>query len=62
MERQYEKGAKERERLCCRTELMAVRLKWAEIEAAELRGEKVNEETGPEKKHQVKKKRNRRRS
>ena len=61
LERQYEKEAKERELLSCRTELMAIRLKWAEIEAAEARGEKVNEETGPETKHQVKKKRNRRR-
>ncbi|HAK97635.1 MAG TPA: hypothetical protein DCM87_22245 [Planctomycetes bacterium] len=58
LERQYEKEATERERLYCRTELMAIRLKWAEIDAAEARGEKVNEETGPEAKRQIKKKKN----
>ena len=30
----------------CRSEFLAIRLKWAEIEAAELRGEAVDEEKG----------------
>jgi len=61
LERLYEQEATEREELYCHKELMAVRLKWAEIEAAEARGEKVDEARGPEKKPQVKKKKSRRR-
>jgi hypothetical protein len=60
LEAQYEEEATRREELYCRSELLALRLKWAEIEAAEARGEKVDEAKGPEKKVQVKKKKNRR--
>jgi hypothetical protein len=60
LERQYEQEATKREELYCRNELMAIRLKWAEIEAAEARGEKVDEAAGAVKKPQVKKKRSRR--
>ena len=60
LERQYEREATKREELYCRNELMAIRLKWAEIEAAEARGEKVDEAAGAEKKPQVKKKGSRR--
>ena len=59
--RQYEREATKREELYCRNELMAIRLKWAEIEAAEARGEKVDEASGAGKKPQIKKKKNRRR-
>lgn len=62
LEDQYEREATKREELYCRSELLALRLKWAEIEAAELRGETVDEEKGPQKKPQVKKKRKNRRS
>jgi len=58
LQRQYEQEATKREELYCRSELMAIRLKWAEIEAAEGRGEKVDEESGVKKKPHVKKKRN----
>ena len=61
LEAQYEQEATRREEIYCRSELLALRLKWAEIEAAEARGEKVDEARGPEKKAQVKKKKNRRR-
>jgi len=57
----YEQEATEREELYCHKELLALRLKWAEIEAAEARGEKVDEARGPEKKPQLKKKKSRRR-
>lgn len=62
LEAQYEQEATRREELYCRSELLALRLKWAEIEAAEARGEKVNETAGVEKKGQVKKKKSRKRS
>ena len=62
LEKRYVREAIEREKLYCRSEFLELRLKWAEIEAAELRGEKVSEENGPEKKSQVKKKRKNRRS
>jgi len=58
LERQYEREATVREELLCRSEFLALRLKWAEIEAAELRGEKVDEQRGVEKKAQVKKTKN----
>jgi len=61
LETLYEQEATEREELYCHRELLALRLKWAEIEAAEARGEKVDEARGPEKKPQVKKKKSRRR-
>ena len=59
LERQYEREATKREELYCRNEFMAIRLKWAEIEAAEARGEKVDEASGAIKKPQVKKNRRR---
>jgi DNA primase len=62
LEAQYEQEATQREELYCRSELLALRLKWAEIEAAEARGEKVDEVKGPEKKAHVKKKKKKRRS
>jgi DNA primase len=62
LEEKYEREATEREKLYCRSEFLAIRLKWAEIEAAELRGEPVEEQKGRQKKPQVKKKKNRRRS
>lgn len=58
LETQYERAATAQEEIFCRSEFLAPRLKWAEIEAAELRGEKVDEEQGPEKKPQVKKTKN----
>jgi len=61
LERQYEREATKREELYCRNEFMAIRLKYAEIEAAEARGEKVADASGAIKKPQVKKKKNRRR-
>ena len=51
----------ERDTLHCRETLMGIRLKWSEIEAAELRNEPVDEETGPKRKPHVKKKRKKRR-
>jgi DNA primase len=59
LERQYEREATQREEFYCRSELLALRLKWAEIEAAEARGEKVDEASGVKKKPQVKKTKNR---
>ncbi len=59
-ELQYEREATKREELYCMKELMAIRLKYAEIEAAEARGEKVDLEAGVQHKPQVKKKRKRR--
>jgi len=62
LEAEYERKATEQEEQYCRSEFLAIRLKWAEIEAAELRGEGVDEEKGAQKKPQIKKKRSRRRS
>jgi transposase-like protein len=45
----------------CKEEFLQLRLKWAEIEAAELRGEPIDEKTGPVHKAQIKKKRKKRR-
>jgi len=61
LEGEYERKATEYEEQYCRSEFLALRLKWAEIEAAELRGEPVDEEQGAVKKPQIKKKRKRRR-
>lgn len=61
LEGKYEAEATKREELYCRSEFLALRLKFAEIEAAEARGEKV-EEGKPAKKPQIKKKRRRKRS
>jgi hypothetical protein len=52
----------ERDKSICREEFLRLRLKWSEIEAAELRGDPVDEENGPLVKSQIKKKRKRRRS
>jgi DNA primase len=62
LEAAYERKATEQEEQYCRSEFLAIRLKWAEIEAAELRGEKVDGDKGPKKKPQIKKKKSRRRS
>jgi hypothetical protein len=51
----------ERDKSVCREEFLKLRLKWADIEAAELRGEPVEEKTGPLHKTQIKKKKKRRR-
>ena len=61
LEAQYEGEATAREEFYCRSELLALRLKWAEIEAAELRGEPVDDKEVPKKKPQIKKKRSGRR-
>lgn len=61
LETKYEAEATKREELYCRSEFLALRLKFAEAEAAEARGEKV-EEGNPPKKPQIKKKRKRKRS
>jgi DNA primase len=60
LEEQYEQEATQRELLHCRSEFLNLRLKWAETEAAELRGEPVDENKGPAKKKQIKKKKKRR--
>jgi hypothetical protein len=60
LERQYEQEATKREEYYCRSEMLALQLKWAEIEAALARGEKVDEVLGAEKPAEVKKKRSRR--
>jgi len=60
LENNYEREATERELLYCRSEFLKLRLKWAEIEAAELRGEVVDDSKGPVVKKQIKKKRKRR--
>ena len=56
LEDQNETEATERELLYCRSEFLKLRLKWAEREVAELRGEPVDDTNGPVKKKQVKKK------
>jgi DNA primase len=61
LEAEYERKATEYEEQYCRSEFLALRLKWSEIEAAELRGETVDEERGPAKKPQIKKKKRKRR-
>ena len=52
----------ERDKSICSEEFLRLRLKWSQIEAAELRGEPIDEKTGPVHKAQIKKKRKRRRS
>jgi DNA primase len=61
LEANYERKATEQEEQLCRAEFLAIRLKWSEIEAAELRGEAVDEAKGRKKKPQIKKKRSKRR-
>ena len=60
LEERYQSADTERELLYCRSEFLKLRLKWAEIEAAELRGEAVEEKTGSQKKTQTKKKKKKR--
>ena len=62
LEKDYEDLATEKEKLHCRSEFLKLRLKWSEIEAAELRGDPVDEDAGVKKKSQIKKKRKKRRS
>lgn len=50
----------ERDQAICRAEFLGLRLKWSELEAAELRGEKIGED-GPVRKPQVKKKKRKKR-
>ncbi|MBW2113221.1 MAG: hypothetical protein JRH00_17715 [Deltaproteobacteria bacterium] len=45
----------ERDESICREEFLKLRLKWSEIEAAELRGEPFDEKTGVLRKKQIKK-------
>ena len=47
----------ERDESICREEFLKLRLKWSEIEAAELRGEPCDEKIGVLRKKQIKKKR-----
>jgi hypothetical protein len=51
---------RERDQAICRAEFLGLRLKWSEIEAAELRGEKTGENK-PVRKPQVKKKKRKKR-
>ena len=60
LERQYEHEATKREEYYCISEMLALHLKWARIEVAEARGEKVDEAAGARQKPQVKKNRNKR--
>jgi hypothetical protein len=61
LEEKYESEAVEREKLYCRSEFLALRLKWAEIEAAEARGETVDPSSQKPRKRHAKKKRKKRR-
>ena len=60
LEQRYQSEATQRELLYCRSEFLKLRLKWAEIEATELRGEPADEKTGAPKKKQIKKKKKKR--
>ena len=60
LEKQYEQEATEKELLYCRSEFLKLRLEWSEAEAAELRGEVVDEGKGRVGKRQIKKKKKRR--
>lgn len=61
MQEQIRQLGLERDQAICRSEFLGLRLKWAEIEAAELRGEEVGEDGVPVRKPQVKKKKRKRR-
>lgn len=61
MQEQIRQLGLERDQAICRSEFLGLRLKWAEIEAAELRGEEVGEDGVPVRKQQVKKKKRKRR-
>jgi len=56
LEKQYEREATDKELLYCRSEFLKLRLQWSETEAAELRGEVVDDSPGLLKKKQIKKK------
>lgn len=60
LEKEHEEEATERELLYCQSEFLKLRLQWSEIEAAELRGDPVDETKGPVKKKHIKKKKKRR--
>ncbi|MBM9538872.1 hypothetical protein, partial [Desulfobulbus alkaliphilus] len=51
----------ERDQATCRAEFLGLRLKWSEIEAAELRGEKIGEDGAPLQRPQIKKKKRKKR-
>jgi DNA primase len=61
LERRVEEESREREKLYCRSEFLQLRLKWAEIEAAEARGEKADGCGNVVAKRQAKKKRKKKR-
>ena len=61
LQEQLRQLGQERDQAICRAEFLGLRLKWSEIEAAELRGENVGEDGGPARKPQVKKKKRKRR-
>jgi DNA primase len=61
LQEQIRQMGMERDQAVCRSEFLGLRLKWAEIEAAELRGEKIGEDGVPARKPQVKKKKRKRR-
>ena len=58
LQSQNEQLSLERDKAICREEFLRLRLKWAEIEAAKLRGEAVDEKSGPQQKSQIKKREN----
>jgi DNA primase len=51
----------ERDQAICRAEFLDLRLKWSELETAELRGEKIGEDGVPARRSQVKKKKRKKR-
>ena len=51
----------ERDQATCRAEFLGLRLKWSEIEAAELRGEKISEDGAQLQRSQIKKKKRKKR-
>lgn len=61
LQEQIRQMGQERDQAICRAEFLGLRLKWAEIEAAELRGEEVGEEGVPSRRPQVKKKKKKKR-
>lgn len=61
LKEQNKKLSVERDESICREEFLKIRLKWSEIENAELRGEPVDEKTGALKKKQIKKKKKKKR-
>ncbi len=61
LQEQVRQMARERDLGICREEFLGLRLKWAEIEVAELRGEEPDDKGVPLRKPQVKKKKKKRR-